>query len=148
MSIVRCEACGNHFTAGPKFCVHCGQPMLTAAPASAPLTPELVRALAGRNGGYYARKLSRLFPEGHVSLKPSWNWAAALVPFWWIYRRLYAPALFFYVVALVAGAIRPGLGLLVLLAQGLTADALYLKSLERTARRQTALRTDLSFQDR
>jgi hypothetical protein len=101
--------------------------------ASGLLTPEVVRALADRSGDYYARKLTQLFPDGRVSLKPSWNWAAAIVPFWWVAHRLYLPAFASLALGALLGRLHPALPWVVVLAQGAFGTSLYLKSLERRA---------------
>jgi hypothetical protein len=94
--------------------------------------------MAVRNGDYYARKLSELFPSGTTSLKLSWNWSAALVPFWLLYRGLYLAWLGFTGLAFVLGRIHPALCWLVPISEGVLGNALYLMALERRARDRAA----------
>jgi hypothetical protein len=136
-----------------RFCGFCGAAAGAKAMKSdgARLTPEIVLALAGRGGEYYAKKLCDLFPSGSTSLKLSWNWAAALVPFWLLYRRLYLAWLGFTALAVILGHVHPALPWLVPIAEGLLGNALFLMALERQARERseaTALRMDSSASER
>jgi len=130
----RCR-CGAEMAGEVRFCGFCGA---AARSEAAGLTPATVRALAGRGGDYYARKLGELFPSGTTSLKLSWNWAALLVPFWYLYRRLYLPWLGFVALGFVLGHIHPVLCWLVPLGEGALGNALFLMALERRARDQAA----------
>jgi hypothetical protein len=118
-----------------RFCGVCGE---AGGPNAAGLTPATVRALAGPSGDYYAKKLGELYPSGTTSLKPSWNWAAALVPFWFLYRRLYLPWLGFVALGFVLGRIHPALCWLIPIGEGALGNALYLMALERRARDRAA----------
>ena len=130
----RCR-CGAETAGDIRFCGFCGAPAGSNAPG---LTTATVCAMAGRNGDYYARTLNDLYPSGTISLKLSWNWAAALVPFWLLYRRLYLAWLGFTGLAFVLGCIHPALCWLVPIGEGALGNALYLMALERRARERAA----------
>jgi hypothetical protein len=151
----RCR-CGAEIAGEARFCGACGAPAAaetagtdaacadTAGSNGAGLTAATVRALAGRGGDYYARKLGELYPSGTPSLKLSWNWAAVLVPCWYLYRRLYLAWAGFIAAGFVLGHIHPVLCWLVPIGEGALGNALYLMSLERRARERaatTAIRT-------
>jgi len=120
----RCR-CGAEMAGEVRFCGFCGA---AARSEAAGLTPATVRALAGRGGDYYARKLGELFPSGTTSLKLSW----------YLYRRLYLPWLGFVALGFVLGHIHPVLCWLVPLGEGALGNALFLMALERRARDQAA----------
>jgi len=135
----RCR-CGAEMAGEARFCGACGA-AAGAEPVGADdgrLTPETVLALAGRGGEYYARKLLDLFPSGTTSLKLSWNWAAALVPFWLLYRRLYLAWMGFTALAVILGHVHPALPWLVPIAEGMLGNSLFLMALERQARERAA----------
>jgi len=59
---------------------------------SEPLTPEQLNALyVGKNWNrFYKPRFDRFAAKGG-RFQATWNWAAALVPFWYLYRKLWLP---------------------------------------------------------
>ena len=93
-----------------------------------------VTHFAGPNGGYYAAKLDQMFPNGHCTIKPSWNWSAFLVTvFWMVYRKMYIEAV---ITAVVQAIVFPTIVLVpaVWIACGLLGDSLYLCHIQRALR--------------
>ena len=82
-------------------------------PPPGPSTEEHLNALfVGRNwGGYYKRQFDHLTAHGG-RFEVTWNWAAALAPGWYLYRKLWLPFLAWvglsYVLIAVVGALTPG----------------------------------------
>jgi hypothetical protein len=141
MTSQRCEECEQVSPNDAKYCVHCGKKL---SPPNGQLTPELVILwTAGSRGPQYAKLFERLYPRGEISLKPSWSWAAFLVPFWMIYRRLYLEWLLFLAVDTFLGATGVDFWPLTFIVQGLFGNALYFMALERRARRTAQTQADI-----
>jgi hypothetical protein len=137
----RCAACEQTNPDDSRYCVHCGANL---SEPDGQLTPAQIILWSKRRGPAYARVFSRLFPRGEISFKPSWNWAAALVPFWMIYRGLYFEWLLFLLTALLLGAAEVSISPLSWILQGLFGNALYFMALERRARREAEARADVA----
>ena len=78
-----------------------------AAGAPAPGSPadQLLAAFIGPRWATYRRKFRPFFDDARFT--PTWNWAAALSPllggpFWFVYRKLYVPALAFWLLPSIA----------------------------------------------
>lgn len=83
------------------------QPTSTVPAPDSPLDRQFA-AFIGRRWPTYRRKFAPFFEDDRF--QPTWNWAAALAtpfgPLWFIYRRLYVPAVLFWILPSL------GLGLL------------------------------------
>ncbi len=145
MPKIRCSQCQDHNDPSSLFCTRCGARLRRfSSPLPSPafrafsdgvLTPELVRHLSGRGGERYAAIFRRMYPSYSVSLKPSWNWAAALVPFWMLFRGLYLEWAALVALGFAFGRVCSGLAILFPIAQGLFGNAIYFLALERHVRR-------------
>ena len=86
-------------------------------PAAGPPAPgspadQLLGAFIGPRWATYRRKFRPFFEDARFT--PTWNWAAALSallggPFWFVYRKLYVPAIAFWLLpGLVMGLLWQG----------------------------------------
>ena len=136
-----CRSCGSSNERIARFCRECGSAISPVAtgPTGA-LTPALVRQLAGRRADYYVQAFARMFPDGTVALKPSWNWAAFLGSvFWMLYRGLFLEAFVLLSFELLFGLAHLPLWPALMVGQGIFGNAIYFLALERRARRATAI---------
>ena len=140
MTSRQCAECDQANPNDGKYCVHCGAKL---SPPSGQLTSALVILWTGRRGRQYAHLFEHLFPRREISFKPSWSWAAALVPFWMIYRRLYLEWLLFFAVDFFLGLTGVPFWPLTFIVQGLFGNALYFLALERRARREAETRAEI-----
>jgi len=101
-------------------------------PAASPGAPPgdadadaLLAAFVGAHWGSHYRRSFAVLRSGRAPLRGSWNWAAALVPFWLASRRLWAYQLLAPVVwaGLTAALMSAGLGWAASVAVGLLAAA-------------------------
>jgi hypothetical protein len=137
----RCQDCELTSPNDARYCVHCGKRL---PEPTGHLTAELVLLwTAGSRGRQYAALFERLFPTGEASFKPSWSWAACLVPLWMIYRRLYLAWLLVVATSVLLGVAEVPLWPLLWIGQGLFGNALYFLALERRARRAARPRADV-----
>lgn len=69
-------------------------PTVNPAPAPATIEPdeELFRAYVGSGWSHYRRGFARLRRQAPLG---AWNWAAALVPFWLAYRKMFGLQIMF-----------------------------------------------------
>jgi hypothetical protein len=137
----RCPDCERTNPDDGRYCVHCGASLTRP---DGELTPAQIILWSKRRGAAYALIFARLFPRGEISLKPSWSWAAALVPFWMIYRRLYLEWLLFIFTEMLLGAADVWISPLVWILQGMLGNALYFLALERRARREAQARAEVA----
>ncbi len=81
-------------------------------PAPGSPADQLLAAFIGPRWETYRRKFRPFFEDARFT--PTWNWAAALSPllggpFWFVYRKLYVPALAFWLLpSLVMGLLWQG----------------------------------------
>ena len=101
MTLIRCPECGRHAMADAVECPTCG--------AALPDDDRLYESFVGRRwASHYRDRLTRFHREdgGRVS----WNWAAFLVPGWFLYRKLYDYWIGFVLLFMVCGAIEGAAG--------------------------------------
>jgi hypothetical protein len=140
MSTRHCQNCPEKIEANTRFCGGCGRPV--GDPPVAPLTPEIVRKMSQRGADYYAAAFARMFPTGAVTLKPGWNWAAALGgPFWLLYRGLFLETAAILAFDLLLNRLHLPLWPLQMIAQGIFGNAIYFLALERRAQRKAIAAT-------
>lgn len=84
----------------------------SGAPAPGSPADQQLAAFIGPRWETYRRKFRPFFEDARFT--PTWNWAAALTPllggpFWFVYRKLYVPALAFWLLpSLVLGLLWQG----------------------------------------
>jgi hypothetical protein len=118
MSLSPCLECGRQLSEEITVCPRCGQ--------SAETFPmNRLGAYVGENwGSHYRAQFQRLLNEerGGSHAGWTWNWSAALTPFWFLYRRLYGA---FFLYALLHLCLGPfGLSLIIAITQGTQGDRL------------------------
>lgn len=71
------------------------------SPAPGSVNDQQLEAFIGPRWPAYRRKFGPFFEDPHFV--PTWNWAAALLPpMWFLYRKLYVPFVFFFLLPGVA----------------------------------------------
>jgi hypothetical protein len=116
------------------------QPTGAARELTGTVTPETIQLLAGRSADHYVRAFGRMYPDGSVALKPSWNWAAFLFgALWLLYRGLLLEAFAIWSVVGAFGVAHVPLCPLAMLGQGIFGNAIYFRALERRTRRATPI---------
>src|SRR4051812_13227163 len=141
-----CQGCGTTPVRDARFCTACGrptgaetlptgaetQPTGTARGLTGTLTPETIQLLGGRGADHYVRAFGRMYPDGSVALKPSWNWAAFLLgALWLLYRGLFLEAFVIWGVVGAFGLAHVPLWPLAMIGQGIFGNAIYFRALER-----------------
>jgi hypothetical protein len=131
-----CQDCGATRQQDARFCTACGRPIVAAQRPTGTLRPETIQLFAGRGADHYLRTFSRMYPDGSMALKPSWNWAAFLFgAFWLLYRGLLLETLAIWGVVGAFGLAHVPLWPLAVIGQGIFGDALYFLALQRRVRR-------------
>lgn len=123
-----CSRCGTESAADALFCTSCGAPLARAqaAASAAPVSTAAARsgpadafdeeiwraAIGPKNTEYYLTRFREQHASGRRSL---WNWPAFLLTFYWLlYRKLWLPAIGYfvlpYVILAVVGVAAASLG--------------------------------------
>ncbi len=124
-----CRQCGKEVYVGEIFCRFCGSKLSPFQPGSQdslglPTIEEEDFALfVGKNAEKYLCKFRRFTRNGEDTFVATWHWPAFFFSFLWaLYRKLYGWAL----VVLFLGCV-PYVGLLVMIAFGISANYIYYK---------------------
>jgi Tfp pilus assembly protein PilE len=122
-----CRQCGKEVNAGETFCRFCGaklNPVETGSQnpyASSAVKEEDIALFIGKNAEKYLGKFRKFTQNGEDSFAATWHWPAFFFSFWWtLYRKLYGWAFLVFFLGCV-----PYLGLLVMIAFGMSANYIY-----------------------
>jgi hypothetical protein len=85
MPLSLCLDCGNQISDAAFVCPACGRPH------ESPLVARLAAYVGPNWKSHYRGQFQRLLAAERTGPKAgwTWNWSAALTPFWFLYRRLY-----------------------------------------------------------
>ncbi len=124
-----CRQCGKEVNAGELFCRFCGAKLSPFQAGSQdslgwPAVKEEDFALfVGKNAEKYLGKFRKFTRNGEDTFAATWHWPAFFFSFLWtLYRKLYGWA----ILVLFLGCV-PYVGLLVMIASGISANYIYYK---------------------
>jgi hypothetical protein len=127
MTLIACPDCGSPISGAAGVCARCMRSASAFVPATGmpeadPLMHSLQMWVGDRWHSHYRGAFERLLHEDRTGLGAgwTWNWAAALVPFWFFYRGLYREWLLLLLPTILLNAL--GLAPLAIVMRGYYAD--------------------------
>ena len=123
MSQLTCFECGSAIPGSVGVCTRCTRPTSSTFMAEPdPVMYQLEMYIGDRWYSHYRPVFERLLREERTGYNAgwTWNWAAALAPFWFFYRGLYREWLMLFLPAILLGMV--GLGPLTILMYGYYGD--------------------------
>lgn len=132
MALVTCSDCFSQISDATTICPHCARPRHVSSPTLQAsgydrLMTKLEVYIGPNWHSHYRQAFARLLHEQSTGQSAgwTWNWAAALVPFWFLHRGLVKE----WFALLIASMVLVPLGLspLLLIARGYLGDRLLLK---------------------
>jgi hypothetical protein len=104
MPLSLCPDCGNQISDAAFVCPACGRPH------ESPLVKRLAAYVGPNWRSHYRGQFQRLLAAERTGPRAgwTWNWSAALTPFWFLYRRLYGHFCVFFALNLILWIIAAG----------------------------------------